>query len=153
MLLTDGECICVTPPGDGVPGVGAKAGAPVAGALGAGAGAAGAAAGGALVVWAAAEFAAINVAATVMAKDRTHVTPLCELEGQRDVGVCVPAIGDRRRATLLSIPVLGDGYDRTNAFPRSSAYHAAPASSIPAVRAAHRLRDREACFRRRFLGT
>ena len=60
-LLIGGVGVCVTTPGDGVPGVGAKAGAPVAGdVLGAGA-----AAGGALVVWAAAPLAAIKVAATV----------------------------------------------------------------------------------------
>ena len=48
LLLVGGAGICVTPPGDGVPGVGANAGAPVAGPVpGAGAGAVGAGAAGA----------------------------------------------------------------------------------------------------------
>jgi len=66
VLLIDGDGICVTPPGEGVPGVGARAGAPVAGALGAAEGAAGAAAGGALDVCAATALAAANVPATVV---------------------------------------------------------------------------------------
>ena len=66
VLLIDGDGICVTPPGDGVPGVGARDGAPVAGALGVAEGAAREAAGGALVVCAATAVAASNVPATVV---------------------------------------------------------------------------------------
>jgi hypothetical protein len=65
VLLIDGEGVWVTPPGEGVPGVGARAGAPVAGAPGVAEGAA-EEAGGALVVCAATALAAINVPATVV---------------------------------------------------------------------------------------